>query len=944
MTKKILHSFFLLILLCSNSVFAQSLGLELRERYSGAAGVPPNVLTPKTDADNASTPYLAVAFQLNDTVQFFLGFKSTDSSTTIPANSGATASFNIENTLSNVTILGVFDENYNPSNCANNLNVANNTVNATLVGALSNTSSRCVVVVEAKANSLTSPLGVNSIATLNSNGVATANNPTSLGVTTIVSKPPTSICSSNNLFGVARRGNILLQMDLTTQPATFNPFDSIPTQDSVNGLAVGKSGIFYGVAQYEVTPGVSGHAVYSYNPANRQTNKYSFADSSIPAGTDGDFLSGAIRSDGIYFMAITGAANPDGTVTLPVYAFNTNTNTYIGRVANLIVNLPAGSDPARSARNGDITFDAAGNLYYTTEYTPSSIPVVTPTNKGMLYQFPAPIPMVAATPTPTLNLGKIITTVDGVTPPNGAAFLSDGTLVINSAPSNTGLNKETIVNVHTGAILSQPDFDFGARGLFDLASCHLNGTLSVKTSFATRANPSDDFKVTLNPPTGGGQVYEAQTNASVSEAGTADAISVPGGIYTLTQTRIDNGTNSYSTVYQCIDTLNNNTQVASGSGTSLTYQFPNPSANHAVKCTFVNNSIPSATPFQDSGSSVEGVPRTVINNIRSNDFVDGAVATENNSTFTLGKDGSTVQALTKGISVDNKTGAVNTSAATPAGTYQLTYQLCLQANSTVCNTALITVVVVPPGSANADPSPDTGKVPAGTAGTPVKDVRANDLINGQPATPSNSTIFIGTDSDTKAAIAQGIVINSKTGEVSTTAQTPSGIYTLEYTLCDAADQTVCNITSVNIEVTDTGTSKIAPAMDMGTAVSGVASTPVANVRENDTINNQPATLNNSIIKIESDSSTQSAINQGITLDPATGSVNTTANTAAGVYSMTYALCDISNPAVCQKTTVTIKVSGANNATPVPSLSKYGLLFLAIALGGICYLQIRRRHE
>ncbi|UBB18937.1 IPTL-CTERM sorting domain-containing protein [Comamonas odontotermitis] len=798
MLRKTLPGFLLLSVLAS-AASAQSIGIELRERYSGAAGMAPSATAPKTDQDNPTTPYMAVAFQQDDTVQYHIRFKNTDSANAIPANSGASATFNIDANMTNATILGAFDENYMSSSCANNLSITNNTVTATLVGSLTGTSSRCTVVVEAKATNLTPSLGVNNTVTLNPNGIATGSNPTSLGVTTIVSKPPAGICSVNNLYAVARRSNIIMRLDLSTQPPTFSPFDTFQTPDYVNGLGVTRSGIFYGVSQYELKPGVSGKAVYSYNPQTRATTAFPFTDSSVT----GDFLGGAIRSDGIFFMAHVSVPNADGTATLPIYAFNTNNNTYIGRVANLTLNLPAGSDLARSGKNGDITFDSAGNLYYTTEYT---LTTDTTTSKGMLYQFDGPLPSTAGTPTPTLTSGRIVTTFAGVAPPNGAAFSSDGNLVLNSGVNAAGQNMETVVDPHTGAVLSQPLFDFGGRSWVDLASCILPGTLSATTKFANRANPTDDFQVTLNPPAGGGQALQAQTSAGQPQASTTEAIGNAGGMYTLTQTRLDSGTSSYTTVCQCVDTLNNNMQVASGVGTTINYQYPNPSANHAVECTFVNSTTPAATPFQDSGSSVEGIPRTVVPNIRTNDFVSGTPATASNSTISLGTDPSTLAATAAGITVNPSNGAVNTSATTPAGTYQLTYQLCLQADPTVCNTATITVVVAPPGSAAVDPQPDTGTAPAGTASTPIADIRVNDTLNGQPATAANSTITVGTDSDTQTATTHGVVLDPATGKVTTTTQTPVGTYTLTYTLCDSANPTVCQVTTVTVTVTTAGAS------------------------------------------------------------------------------------------------------------------------------------------
>ncbi len=225
----------------------------------------------------------------------------------------------------------------------------------------------------------------------------------------------------------------------------------------------------------------------------------------------------------------------------------------------------------------------------------------------------------------------------------------------------------------------------------------------------------------------------------------------------------------------------------------------------------------------------------------------------------------------------------------------------------MCNTAIISVVVSPPGSAEVNPQPDSGSAPVGVAATPIADVRINDTNNGQPATATDSTITEGTDYATQAVAAQGVVLDPATGSVTTTAQTPAGTYTLTYTLCDSANPAVCQVTTATVTVTPRP-AVMNPQPDAGTATAGTAAVPVADVRTNDAVDGQPATAANSTITVGVDSATQAAAAQGVMLDPATGSVTTTAQTTAGTYTLTYTLCDSANPAVCQVTTATVTVT------------------------------------
>ncbi|WP_429015129.1 IPTL-CTERM sorting domain-containing protein [Comamonas sp. 4034] len=362
---------------------------------------------------------------------------------------------------------------------------------------------------------------------------------------------------------------------------------------------------------------------------------------------------------------------------------------------------------------------------------------------------------------------------------------------------------------------------------------------------------------------------------------------------------------------------------------TITYELCD-SANPTV-CQVTTATVtvtPAVNPQPDSGTTPAGTAATPIANVRVNDTVNGQPATAANSTLRV-----VTPAANPGVVLDPATGQVTTTAAVPPGTYTITYELCDRLTPATCVNNTATVTVTPA----VGPQPDSGTTPAGTAATPIANVRVNDTVNGQPATATNSTLRVVTP-----AANPGVVLDPATGQVTTTAAVPPGTYTITYELCDRLTPATC----VNNTVTVTVTPAVGPQPDSGTTPAGTAATPIANVRVNDTVNGQPATATNSTITVGTDSATQAAAAQGVVLDPATGSVTTTARTPAGTYTLTYTLCDTASPAVCQVTTVTVNVtaSAGNGVTSVPTLSEYGLLILAAMMGLLGWQQSRRRQR
>ena len=104
---------------------------------------------------------------------------------------------------------------------------------------------------------------------------------------------------------------------------------------------------------------------------------------------------------------------------------------------------------------------------------------------------------------------------------------------------------------------------------------------------------------------------------------------------------------------------------------------------------------------------------------------------------------------------------------TPAGNYELVYQICEVLNPTNCDEATVTVPVIAPIILAVD---DNGSANGYTGGTAVDNVLDNDLLNGVAVIPSEVTITIVSDP------ADGVTLNTLTGEVTVDPGTPAGTY------------------------------------------------------------------------------------------------------------------------------------------------------------------------
>lgn len=323
----------------------------------------------------------------------------------------------------------------------------------------------------------------------------------------------------------------------------------------------------------------------------------------------------------------------------------------------------------------------------------------------------------------------------------------------------------------------------------------------------------------------------------------------------------------------------------------------------------------------DSASGINGAAGqadviTVLANDTLNNPDTPAVDAATLSTVTV----SQVSTTNAGVTLNPATGTVSVAAGTAPGTHVVTYQIC--ENNTApanCDTATATVTVAPRADlvtiktlASGDATPNVGDTvsflitvanngPSNATGVSLTDL----LPSGLTAAAGNGTVSAGSYNAasglwTIAAIANGA---SATLTLTGTVNAGQGGSTITNTLASPATGAEPDPTNTGNDLTESVSAvAIAAGADNGSAVAGIASTPVADVRANDTINGAQATATNSTVAV---SGTWPA---GITLNPTTGAISVSSAVPAGTYTLDYQLCDLSTPANCTIATATITVN------------------------------------
>ncbi|OZB79879.1 MAG: hypothetical protein B7X32_20480, partial [Microbacterium sp. 13-71-7] len=320
-----------------------------------------------------------------------------------------------------------------------------------------------------------------------------------------VSPPSAFTCGSTSVYSVTTPGGIYLT-NPTTGAQTANGSFTVPSGDIVNALALGQAGKY--IWALDRTAGT----ILRYDASTGQTSTFG----TNVSGSLLNVIAGAIDPlTGIYYYVWV----PDTPTGIwYYYGFNTLTNTPIGYMGSI--------SGMGSSANGDIAFDAAGNLYIVSNASDTASGIVSRVN-GPLPTTAGDVPLTATTITSSLpgNSGQY----------NSVAFGPNGNLVIGARSTTTGASTIMQVDPATGAQVSSAA---GTTGWVDMASCIYPNTMVLQKNLPQgRYTAGDQFTLTV------GNVDSTANTATTT--GTASGIQSnivgpllgrSGQVYTISET------------------------------------------------------------------------------------------------------------------------------------------------------------------------------------------------------------------------------------------------------------------------------------------------------------------------------------------------------------------------------------------------------------------------
>ena len=249
------------------------------------------------------------------------------------------------------------------------------------------------------------------------------------------------VCTTGTIYGLNQTGGSLGEVNTAT--GTSNPVGTI--SGAPNGLAIPAGGGRYAYAVQN--GGATGGTVYWFDSQTGTTDTFTGGPSA------GYPMGGVNPANGYYYFAQATAGG------LILYAFNTTTNTVVGRVAT-VTDVGSG--------NGDLAFDSLGNMYFAID--------------TQLRRVSGPIPSTVGNPSLSSTL---LATLPATS--NGIAFDGDGTLYLGSGTTYRQIDPATGLQIRM----------FTSFNATDLASCSTPHTIRAQKDLPNgRIVNSDQF----NPP------------------------------------------------------------------------------------------------------------------------------------------------------------------------------------------------------------------------------------------------------------------------------------------------------------------------------------------------------------------------------------------------------------------------------------------------------------
>lgn len=423
------------------------------------------------------------------------------------------------------------------------------------------------------------------------------------------------VCTAGTVYSQNSGGQVRAVTSTgSTQAFTFAGSGGAPTNSTNwNGLGISENGQ-YAYSYVRSQPSGSNQpystaTIYQRNLATQTTTRVA---NNYATGISSSLVGGAVDlSTGNY---VFGGPTTVGTSNrFALFAYIPSANDPSTGTTKAIGYVPI---PTANV-NGDLAFDALGNLYLvvsssvsgqaTTLYSVTSAQIVAgyaSTNGSQLSLTPTIISTTTSWPTSGNNNNSI----------NGVAFSTDGTLFLGTSSS---------VYLSDFASFSR-DTSWTLSSSTDLATCASPPTVTVQKDVSSRFNDTDQFSVSasrsgtvLGTGTTTGSDLGVQ-NASDEQAGPALAASNQTIAFSETGASGANLAN-YDSSWDCVDQSNQTVINASGTGTGGSIIVPKPAswANGLdLVCTITNTAKPhpATVTIEKSVQDVNGNP------IASTDF------------------------------------------------------------------------------------------------------------------------------------------------------------------------------------------------------------------------------------------------------------------------------------------------------------------------------------
>jgi hypothetical protein len=591
-------------------------------------------------------------------------------------------------------------------------------------------------------------------------------------------------------------------------------------------------------------------------------------------------------------------------------------NCSTGLVASSTENLETGSGCTFSTTKNWTVTDACGNTGTATQtltYTrDTELPIIALTPAGTLGCNPTAAEITAAFGTASVSdncsTGLVASSTENLETGSGCTFSTTKNWTVTDACGNTGTATQTLTYTR--------DTELPIIALTPAGTLGCNPTAAEITAAFGTASVSDNCSTGLvassteNLETGSGCTFSTTKNWTVTDAcgntGTATQ--------TLTYTR-----DTELPIITCPADVNVVTGAGLCTASSVALGTPTVTDNCSIAADLIiTNDAPATFPLgkttvmwtvTDCSGNTQSCVQTVfvfgkadavdesagpINgliggnagiNVLDNDILNCSAVMPSQVIIT--------STPTTELKV-NTDGTVTVTPGTAAGIYTISYQICEILNPTNCDTAIVTVVVTTIDAVN-----DATTSVDGLLGGSTPSIFTNDTLNGAAFLPADVIL-------TSLPLASGFTLNSD-GTIAVEPGTALGTYSITYTICQAANPTICDTATTSVVVTSIDA--VAYVLEPVTSSAGGT---VLSVFDNDTLNGLPFLPADVIL-------TSLPLASGLTLN-SDGTITIASGTQAGIYPLTYTICQVANPTICDTASTNIIVIGSSVSTPSPSMS------------------------